>query len=442
MQTIGSDTLDANIDLVFDKPYDFYVETNARAKTTGRVGPELVIGLAKRNAFRGGEKLDINLHGSHEWQTIHSGEGNSNKINSYEVGAEASLSLPRIITPWNMFRTMEQNERRFRQGHFPRRYYGVPTTTVKASMDILNRAGYFRRHVASGELTYDWATSYQHSHSFSPLVLSYEYMNSKTEAFDEVLSKYPTLQKAMENKFVPKMSYTHTYKSPQNYRNPIVWAVTVSEAGNILSLGYMAAGRNWNEKEKTMFKNPYAQFLKAETDFVKYWRTSDKATIVGHVNAGAIWTYGNSATAPYNERFYVGGANSIRAFNVRSVGPGDSSDGETAYIYRTGDIKFVANLEYRPQIWGSLYGALFLDAGNVWNMNDEYAGGMFKLNTFYKQMAVGTGVGLRYDMGMFVVRVDWGVGLHVPYDTDKSGFFNVNSFKNAQSLHLAVGYPF
>lgn len=441
-QGVLCDTLDANIDLVFDKPYDFYVETNARAKTTGRVGPELVIGLAKRNAFRGGEKLDVNLHGSHEWQTIRAGEGNSNKINSYEVGAEASLSLPRIVTPWNMFRTMEQNERRFRQGHFPRRYYGIPTTAVKASMDILNRAGYFRRHVVSGELTYDWATSYQHSHSFSPLVLSYEFMNSKTEAFDKVLEKYHTLAQAMENKFVPKMSYTHTYKSPQNYHNPIVWAMTVSEAGNILSLGYMAAGRNWNEKEKTMFKNPYAQFLKAETDFVKYWRMSDKSTLVGHVNAGVIWTYGNSETTPYNERFYVGGANSIRAFNVRSIGPGDNSDNEASYIYRTGDIKFVANLEYRPQIWGSLYGALFLDAGNVWNMDDGLSYGEFKFNTFYKQMAVGTGVGLRYDMGMFVVRVDWGVGLHVPYDTGKSGFFNISRFKDAQSLHLAVGYPF
>lgn len=445
-QVIANDTLDANIDLVFDKPYDFYVETNAKAKTTGRVGPELVVGFVKRNAFRGGEKLDINLHGSHEWQTIRNGEGNSNKINSYEVGAEASLSLPRIITPWNMFRTMEQNERRFRQGYRPRRYYGTPTTTVKASMNILNRAGYFRRHVASGELTYAWATSYQHSHSFSPLVLSYEYMNSETEAFEKVLEKYPSLAMAMEDKFLPKMSYTYTYKSPQNYRNPIVWSTTVSEAGNILNLAYTLAGKGWNEKDKTMFKNPFAQFLKVETDFVKYWRVSENSTLVGHVDAGIIRTYGNSDTSPYStpytEQFYVGGANSIRAFDVRSIGPGNYESDDNAYIYRTGDIKFVANLEYRPQLWGSLYGALFLDAGNVWNMDDDISYGVFKFNTFYKQMAVGTGVGLRYDMGMFVVRVDWGVGLHVPYDTGKGGFFNISRFKDAQSLHLAVGYPF
>lgn len=110
------DTLDANIDLVFDKPYDFYVEANARGKTTGRVGPELVVGLTKRNAFHGGEKLSVNLHGSHEWQTISQAGGGSTRINSYEYGSDVSVEFPRIITPWNMFRTMEQNERRYRAG--------------------------------------------------------------------------------------------------------------------------------------------------------------------------------------------------------------------------------------------------------------------------------------------------------------------------------------
>ncbi len=445
-QAMRNDTLDANIDLVFDKPYDFYVEANARGKTSGRVGPELVIGLTKRNAFRGGEKLDINLHGSHEWQTIHKEGGNANKINSYEVGSDVSLSFPRILTPWNMFRTMEQNERRFRQGHLPRRYYGIPTTTIKASMNILNRAGYFRRHVVSGELTYDWATSYQHRHSFSPLILAYEYMNSSTAAFDTLMMEHPSLMVSMADRFVPKMSYTYTYKSPQNYRHPIVWSTTVSEAGNVLSLGYLVAGRKWNEKEKEMFKNPFAQFLKVESDFVKYWRLSEKSTLVGHLNAGVIWSYGNSDVAPYYELFYVGGANSIRAFNVRSIGPGDFTPIDSkfvAYIYQTGDVKFLANLEYRPRIWGNLCGALFLDMGNVWTLKrNELLPGKFEFKTFYKQMAVGTGVGLRYDMGMFVIRVDWGIGLHLPYDTGKSGFYNIKSFKDAQSIHLAVGYPF
>ena len=440
------DTLDANIDLVFDKPYDFYVEANARGKTTGRVGPELVVGLTKRNAFHGGEKLTVNLHGSHEWQTISQAGGGSTRINSYEYGSDVSVEFPRIITPWNMFRTMEQNERRYRAGHMPTRYRGVPTTTVKASMNVLNRASYFRRHVAAGELTYAWSTSYQHQHSFSPLILSYEFMNSRTAAFDSILALHPYLQISMRDQFVPKMSYTYTYRSPRRYRHPITWSTTISEAANILSLGYMAAGKGWNEKDKKMFKNPFAQFLKLETDFVKYWRITQDGTLVGHVNAGIIWSYGNAENAPYYEQFYIGGANSVRAFNVRSIGPGryQPTNSKYSYIDQTGDIKYLMNLEYRQKVWGDLYGALFLDAGNVWTLrNHEYSPlGKFDVDKFFRQLAVGTGVGVRYDMGMFVIRVDWGIGLHVPYDTGKNGFYNIRRFKDAQSLHFAVGYPF
>lgn len=439
------DTLDANIDLVFDKPYDFYVEANARGKTTGRVGPELVVGLTKRNAFHGGEKLTVNLHGSHEWQTISHG-GGSTRINSYEYGSDVSVEFPRIITPWNMFRTMEQNERRYRAGHMPTKYRGVPTTTIKASMNVLNRASYFRRHVAAGELTYAWSTSYQHQHSFSPLILSYEFMNSRTAAFDSILALHPYLQISMRDQFVPKMSYTYTYRSPRRYRHPITWSTTISEAANILSLGYMAAGKGWNEKDKKMFKNPFAQFLKLETDFVKYWRITQDGTLVGHVNAGIIWSYGNAENAPYYEQFYIGGANSVRAFNVRSIGPGryQPTNSKYSYIDQTGDIKYLMNLEYRQKVWGDLYGALFLDAGNVWTLrNHEYSPlGKFDVDKFFRQLAVGTGVGVRYDMGMFVIRVDWGIGLHVPYDTGKNGIYNIRRFKDAQSLHFAVGYPF
>ena len=148
----------------------------------------------------------------------------------------------------------------------------------------------------------------------------------------------------------------------------------------------------------------------------------------------------------YYEQFYVGGANSIRAFNVRSIGPGKfaPANSKFSYIDQTGDIKFVANLEYRPRIWGDLYGAIFLDMGNVWNIHEEeYSeNGKFYARNFFKQMAVGTGVGVRYDMGMFVIRLDWGLGLHLPYETGKNGFYNIHRFKDSHSFHFAVGYPF
>lgn len=444
--TAACDTLDARIDMVFDKPYDFYVEANAKGKTTGRIGPELVLGLTKRNAFRGGEKLDINIHGSYEWQTGHQSEGSSSGVNSYEYGADASVIFPRIITPWNIFSNPAKRNVRTRRRRPRKRFFSTPTTTFKLSTNVLNRSGYFKRHVVSGELTYDWKTSASSQHSFSPLTLSYEYMNEKTAEFDALLEDNPYLQISMRDQFVPKMSYSYTYVSASKYRSPISWKTTVSEAGNILAAGYAVSGKGWSEKDKEMFKNPFAQFLKLETDFVKLWRLAEYTSVVGHVNAGVVWSYGNTTNAPYYEQFYVGGANSVRAFNVRSVGPGKyvPTGGRFSYVDQTGDIKFQCNLEYRTRLWGSLHGAVFLDAGNVWTLREQehLEGSKFQVDRFLKELAVGTGVGVRYDLGMFVIRLDWGVGLHVPYDTGKSGFYNIRKFSDAQAIHLAVGYPF
>ena len=446
------DTLDLNVDCVFDKKYNFYINTNAKGKTSGRVGPELVLGLTKQNAFRGGEKLDFNVHGSYEWQTGHRAEGSSSKMNSYEYGGDASITFPRMLTPRNLFwsekhRTtrdslqIKSGEKRRR-----RRYYGIPLTTLRASTNILNRADYFKKHVVSGDLTYQFWTSPQSYHEFSPLTMSYEYLTSQTDSFKVLLSQTPYLQISMRNQLVPKMSYTYQYTSPKSYRHPIGWKTTVSEAANLLSLGYMAFGENWNDKNKKMFKNPYAQFVKVETDFVKLWRISDQHSLVGHVSAGIVWSYGNAKEAPYYEQFYVGGANSIRAFNVRSIGPGkyQPSNRRMSYVEQTGDVKFLANLEFRPHLFGNLYGAIFLDAGNVWTAKsyDERPGGRLRWKSLLTDMALGTGAGIRYDLDLFVIRFDWGIGLHVPYKTEKNGFYNLPSFKDGSSIHLAIGYPF
>lgn len=433
-----ADTLDLNLDLVFDKPYDFYVQTNLTGKTNNRLGPGIVIGLTKRNAFRGGELLDINLKGSYEWQTGHKAEGTSSKLNSYEYGFDISLKFPRLIMPFaSKFRRYLWQ--RARRTHF----YSAPTTTLKVSSDIIRRSSYFTRHVVSGEWTYELQTSPTSRHQFSPLIFSYEYMRRSSAAFDSVLRVNPYLYYTMRDQFIPRMQYVYTYTSPSTLKNPLWWQTTVSEAGNILSLGYMAAGKKWGEKSKELFSNPYAQFFKLESELVKTWRLSQHSTLVGHVDAGIIWSYGNSEDAPYSEQFYVGGANSIRAFTVRSIGPGSYHDPSSANVYyldQTGDIKFLANLEYRPRLFGNLYGAVFLDAGNVWKMKDDYrTGGKFQLKNALKETALGTGVGIRYDMDFLVIRLDWGIGLHLPY---KSGFYNVGSFKDSQSIHFAVGYPF
>ncbi len=436
----NTDTLDLAITCTFDKPFDFYVETNFNHRTIGRMGPEAKIGLTWRNALRGAEVIDVNVHGAYEWQT----SGSSSEMNSYQYGADGSITFPRIIAPFvrdSFKRTKDGKVKR------PKTFFSTPSTTLKASTDIINRPQFYKMHIVSGELTYKWQTSEQSRHEFSPLTLKYQFMNSHTANYDEAIRNYPYLQVTMSDYFIPKMRYTYTFSSLKDSPHPYHWETTVEQSGNVSSLFFLAKGQGWNEKNKQMFKNPYSQFVKLETDYTKTWPMDSKSKVVGHVNAGIIYSYGNSKDAPFSELFYVGGANSIRAFTVRSIGPGGfvpEGGKQWSYLMQNGQIKFVVNLEYRRRLFGDLYGAAFLDAGNVWNYDDEIAKSetIFKPKNFFKQLATGTGLGLRYDLEFLILRVDWGFGFHVPYNTSKSGYFNIERFKDMHSLHLAIGYPF
>ena len=452
----NEDTLDLVVNCVFDRPYDVYLETNFTNRTIGRMGPELKLGFTKRNAFRGGEKLDINLHGSYEWQTRSSG----GDMNTYEYGADVSLEFPRIVAPFMGSNQMRRRMERMRARGIrpnPRRWRRVATTLAKVSSDIVRRPGYYKMHIVSGEWTYRWQPSATSRHEFSPLTLKYQYMNSHTADFDSIIISNPYLAATMSDYFIPQMRYTYVYASPTDLLNPIRWELTLSESGNLTSLAYVAAGKKWGEKNKKLFKNPYAQYVKIETDFTKTWQLGLHSQLVGHLNAGLGICFGNSNDLPFSERFYVGGANSVRAFPLRSIGPGRfegdfKGNRQISYLLQNGDVKFQANLEYRQRLFGNLHGAVFLDAGNVWlrkdidlgvkEISDLFDDSKFRFGDFFKQMAVGTGVGLRYDLDFLILRLDWGVGLHVPFETTKSGFYNIDRFSRYQTLHFAIGYPF
>ena len=464
-----TDTLDLRLNCVFDKPYDFYIEGNMIGRTSGRYGPQAKIGFTKRNAFRAGEKLDINLHGSYEFAR----SGGSDASN-YQYGADASLEFPRLLIPFYNPQNVRRNSngRRIRR----RRYYAA-STLAKVSADIIRRPDYYKMYIVGGEWTYRWQRTETSRHEFSPFTVKYQFISGKTEKFDSIVKKNRYLERTMADYFIPKMRYTYTYTSPATYENPIRWETTVEESGNIISAADALFGRPFNRQGKKLFMNPYAQFVRLETDFTKTWSLGTQSSLVGHVNAGVMFCYGNSTVAPMSEQFYVGGANTIRAFTIRDIGPGRFSltrYGEVenarqlSYLLRNGDMKLVANLEYRMPLFGRLKGAVFLDAGNVWRLrglDENTQDGMpetdnpldkliaflgqdwindmkFRPSRFFEDIALGTGVGLRYDLGFLVVRLDWGLALHTPYDTGKSGYFNINRFKDAQTLHFAIGYPF
>ena len=456
------DTLDMSLNCTFDQPWDVYVEGNFVNRTIGRMGPGIKAGVVRRNAFRGGEKLDINVHGSYEWQT----SSQESNMSTYQYGADASIEFPRIVAPFVSERLKRDKNGKFKR---PRSFYATPWTIAKISTDIVNRPDYYKMHIVSGEWTYRWQLRESTRHEFSPLTLKYQYINTRTNRFDELLSQNPYLLTSMDDYFIPKMRYTHIYQgSASRHRSPVHWETTIEESGNVVALyDVLLKGKGWNEKGKTLFKNPYSQFVKIETDLTKTWKIDNKTQLVGHVNAGHMWCFGNSDDAPFSERFYVGGANSIRAFTVRSIGPGGfggNVNKQMSYLLQNGNTKLVMNLEYRRQLFGSLYGAIFLDAGNVWSStnynldksqattteeqdfidtwNNAVDDTKFNTKNLWKQLATGTGLGLRYDLDFLVIRVDWGFGLHVPYQTSKSGYFNIPRFKDMHSLHLAIGYPF
>lgn len=432
--TRRQDTLDLRVNAAYDLPLDGELELNVTAKSNDQVGPGAVFSVTKRNIFGGGETFGVKLRGSYEWQTGNKLDDNSSKINSYELGLSTTLTFPRVLFPaWG------------------RRDLDMPAaTTFRLYADQMNRARFFKLLAFGGEAAYEFQPSATSRHSVTPFKLAYNLLQRTTAEFDSITNVNRALKESLQDQFVPSMSYTYTYDdSPLTDRaHHLWWQASVTQAGLVVNGLYALAGERFGKEGKKLLGNPFAQFLKGTLEARYDYDLGKKQHLVGRVMAGAIYSYGNARTSPYNEQFYIGGANSIRAFTIRSIGPGryfqNSADNQYAYIDRTGDIKFEANLEYRFPILGDLHGATFLDCGNIWLLRQDEGrpGGQLKWGSFLNDLALGTGFGLRYDLSFIVIRFDVGIGLHLPYDTGKKGYYNIPRFKEGMGYHFAIGYPF
>ena len=428
------DTLDLRIHTVYDLPLDGELELNVTAKSNDQIGPGAVFSVTKRNMFGGGETFGVKLRGSYEWQTGNKLDAGGSKINSYELGLSTTLTFPRLLFP-----TLGK-----RDLNFP------ATTTFRIYADQLNRARFFKMLSFGGEASYEFQPSATSHHSVTPFKLAYNLLQHTTAEFDSIADSNKALMKSLQDQFVPSMSYTYTYDdSPITTKRHHVWLQgSITQAGLLMNAAYAIAGKPFDKEGKKLFGNPFAQFIKGTVEARYNYQLGENQRLVGRIMAGAIYSYGNARTAPYNEQFYVGGANSVRAFTIRSIGPGryyqSSDENKYAYIDRTGDLKFEANLEYRFQIMGDLHGATFLDCGNIWLLREDpdRPGGRLKAGHFFKDLALGTGFGFRYDMDFLVIRFDVGIGLHLPYETGKSGYYNLPRFKDGMGYHFAIGYPF
>lgn len=426
----GRDSIDVNIDLQYALPMGFMVEANVSSKSNSYLGPGIIFGVSHNNLFGGGEQLSVSFNGSYEWQT--GKDEGSSLFNSYEFGATGALYFPRILGP-----RPRRHLRRLKSG-----------TRIQLGANIMNRPHYFRMVSFNTSLAYDFHTSSTALHNFTPFKLVYTKMLHTTEEFDATLAENPAIALSFRDQFIPMINYTFTYDNgyEKSSKNRWIWQIGATEAGNIFYGIYSLCGV---KGEKKIFGNPFSQFVKL-TNEVKYYHYFDNnVCIASRLYVGAGYAYGNATEMPYSEQFYIGGANSIRAFTIRSLGPGsyrpDESD-ENGFFDQTGNFKLEANVELRFPIWGGLEGAAFVDAGNIWLLKDDELrpGGKLTLRSFGRDIALGTGLGLRYDIANYlVVRIDVGVPIHAPYKTTKSGYYNIDgSFWRNLRLHLAIGYPF
>ena len=422
----GEAVLNVDVDCTFDAPLEATLEVNATSKSNSYIGPGLTVGLTNRNIFGGGEQLSVQLTGAYEWQT---GRGRSSVFNSYEAGITGSLAFPRLLAP----------------KFIPRSRYNLNWTRFQLNAELLNRPHYFKMAQFNASINYDWRLRRYVSNTLTLFKLSYTKTMDTTQAFDSIMAANPAVAQSFRSQFIPQMAYTYTYDRQFGRDNTLNWTFSVQEAGNLFWAVYQACGK---KGEKKLFGTPFSQFIKGQCQLVWGRRLgAGDMWLVSRVAAGAAHAYGNASEVPYSEQFYVGGANSVRAFTVRSIGPGSYKPpvGTPEENFdRTGTFRFEANTELRFPLFGPLHGAIFLDAGNVWLLKDDplRPGGTLRAGSFLKDLALGTGAGLRLDISILVVRADLGIGIHAPYDTGRRGYYNMTSFGNSLAFHLAIGYPF
>ncbi len=428
----NSDSLNVSIQAQFDTPLEAEFEVDVSSKSNNFIGPGVIFGINRKNLFGGGERLSVRLNGAYEWQTGKQPSGSkSSLLNSYEFGLNSTLAIPRLLAPRAITR----------RNRYPAR------TSFQIGADLMNRPKYFRMLSLSGSAFFDFQTAPGRYHTLTPFKLVYNNLLNSSDEFNQTLQQNPALALSFRNQFIPTMGYVYTIDKTYGRDNGkrLFWQNSLTEAGNILSVVTHLLGQRGADKK--LFGSAFSQFVKAVSEFKYYRKVGKSDWIASRILVGIEHAYGNSTVVPYSEQFYIGGANSIRAFTIRSLGPGSyrpPSDNVNAFLDQTGTFKLELNTEWRFNIYNRLNGALFLDAGNIWLLKKDpmRPGGELQMKSFFEDIALGTGFGLRYDISYLVLRADLGVAIHAPYKTDKKGYSNIESFGKGLGFHLAIGYPF
>lgn len=436
-------------------------EVQMVSKSNNFVGPGFSVRFTNRNFLRGSEQFQVTANTSYEVQVS---RNIPNPLNAFELGLQSGLSIPRLISPVNI--------------NYPSRRY-LPTTEVNVGFRLQQRIGFFRLNSFNLSSGYTWRENTLKIHELYPVDVSYVQLGHRSEEFDELLGRNAYLAGSFENQFIIGSRYSYTlntqlneeresdFKEREFERSQFYLNGTVDIAGNLVNLLQNAFNSESSGDPTKIFGRVYSQFVRGEIDFRYYWNLDKNNKVATRLDIGTGYAYNNSTTMPYIKQFSIGGSNSIRAFPARTIGPGtfnindlrppaddpeQDQPGDTRFfVDQRADIKIEGNAEFRFNIVSFLKGAVFVDAGNIWliRADPDRPGGKFEKDQFLKELAVGTGAGLRMDFNFFVLRFDLAFPLRKPWlaDDERWVFDRIDLGSSAWRsdnliLNIAIGYPF
>jgi len=422
--------LDCDIHLQTNKPSTISFQPEG-TNTAGDLGAAASLTYQNRNLFRGSEVLSLQIRGAYE--AIRGLEGYSNQ-DFVEYSAEARLMFPRFISP--LLRHYMQKR-------------GSATSELSLLYDMQNRPEFHRR-LLSVAWRYRWNNRRHSRYQFDLLDLNYVFMpwissTFRHEYLDNESNRNAILRYNYEDLFITKIGFGYSYS-----KGNVALKTNLETSGNLLQLGSkLANSQKDDDGHYRLFNIAFAQYVKADIDLTRSFRIDANNQLVFHLGLGIAYPYGNSRVLPFEKRYFSGGANSVRGWSVRSLGPGKykERDGRINFINQTGDMKLDLNAEYRTHLFWKLGGALFIDAGNIWTLRDYdiQPGGKFRLKDFPNQLAVSYGAGLRFNFDYFILRFDLGMkAINPAYEEEDEEHYPIlhPRFSRDYAFHFAVGLPF
>ena len=422
--------LDCHIQISTNKPSTISFQPEG-TNTAGDLGAAASITYTNRNLFHGSEQLSIEFRGAYEAITGLEGYQDQNYT---EFSVETKLVFPRFLAP-------------FLSKSFRRRQTASSEWAV--SWNFQNRPEFHRR-VFSSAWRYRWSEPKHHlNYRFDLLDLNYVYMpwissTFKRDYLDNAENRNAILRYNYEDIFIMKAGFTVSYTDGVD-----AVRANFESAGNLLNGVSKGFGFKTNSQgQHTLFNIAYAQYVKFDFDYTHLFQFDKRNALALHAGLGVAYPYGNSTVLPFEKRYFSGGANSVRGWSVRELGPGKfkGTDGRIDFINQTGDVKLDLNAEYRSSLFWKLQGALFIDAGNIWTLRNyaEQPGGQFKFTEFYKQIAASYGMGLRLNFDYFILRFDMGMkAINPAYESEKEHWSIIHpKLSRDFDFHFAVGLPF